>query len=178
MTAWPLPRPWRTALALAAEPRHAYPVTVVERLDAVGPRDCGGPLVLLLIEVLRGAVHDVSLVRTQTLHAELTQLQSRGLQRAKGLQVLIESHDAAAAPWTQTGGQSWFTSFWSELRPGEHGLYAAIVDEAGQIVAHTDSSKIGRRLGSSWYEQKVSDGGPDVVWTQRSSWRTTEKPMT
>jgi len=126
------------------------------------------PLVLLLVEVLRGAVHDFSLVRTQMLHAELTQLQSRALQRAKGLEVLIKSHDATTLSWAQTRGESWFTGYWSDLRPAEHGLYSAVVDDGGQIVAHSDSSKVGQRLGSSWYEQKVSDGGPDVVWTQRS----------
>ena len=63
------------------------------------------PLVLLLVEILRGAVHEVSMVRTQMLTAELSQLQSRAIQRAKGLEVLIESHgvdsqSAAGSPWT------------------------------------------------------------------------------
>jgi signal transduction histidine kinase len=124
--------------------------------------------VLLLIEVLRGAVNEVSMVRTQTLDAELQQLQSRALQRAKGLEVLVESHDAAGSPWTRNRDESWFTAYWSDQRPGEHDLYSAVVDEAGQIVAHTESSRVGRRLGSSWYEEKISEVGPDVVSTQRS----------
>jgi len=127
------------------------------------------PLVLLLVEVLRGAVHEVSLVREQTLRAELGQLQSRALQRAKGMEVLVEAHGAAAQPWSENRGEGWFVRYWSEMTPTEHGLYCAIVDESGQIVAHTDSTKIGRRLESNWYEEKVSDGGPDVVWSEQSA---------
>jgi len=126
------------------------------------------PLVVLLIEVVRGTVHEVSMVRTQMLAAELQQLQSRAMQRAKGLEVLVEAHDATGSPWARNRDESWFTNYWSDLSPEDHTLYLAIVDEAGQIVAHTDSSKVGRRVGGSWYEEKVSDVGPDVVWMQQS----------
>ncbi len=127
------------------------------------------PLVLLLVEVLRGAVHEVSMVRTQTLHAELQKLQSRAMQRAKGLEVLIDSHSSGEEPWSKRRMESWFTSYWSDFRPGKHELYAAVVDEAGQIVAHTEADQVGKRLGGSWYEQRVAEFGPDVVLTQRSA---------
>src|SRR4029078_6487680 len=127
------------------------------------------PLVLLLVEVLRGAVHEVSVVREQTLRSELGQLQSRALQRAKGMEVLIEAHDATANPWSENRGEGWFMRYWSEIRPTEHGLYCAIVDESGQIVAHNNSSTIGRRLESNWYEERVSESSPDVVWTGKSA---------
>src|SRR2546430_2768793 len=117
MTAWPLPRPWRGARsnwrrghAMAARSRSW------SEWAAWADANVAVPLALLLVEILRGAVHEVSMVRTQMLTAELSQLQSRAMQRAKGLEVLIESHDAAGSPWTQTRGQSWFTSYWSKLR--------------------------------------------------------------
>src|SRR6476661_10352688 len=101
MTAWPLPRPWREARSNWRR-SHAMPARSRSWSEWTpwAYAIVAAPLVLLLVEVLRGAVHEVSMVRTQTLHAELRQLQSRAMQRAKGLEVLIESHDAAEVPWT------------------------------------------------------------------------------
>lgn len=127
------------------------------------------PLVLLMVEVLRGAVHEISVVRTQTLGAELQQLQSRALQRAKGLEVLTQAHEATDSSWAQNREQPWFANYWSGIKPGEHELYAAVVDSGGQIIAHTDASKSDKRLETNWYERKVSSSGPDVVWTQGSA---------
>src|SRR5438034_11805628 len=92
MTAWPLPRPWRRARSNWRRTR-AMPVRSRSWSDWTpwAYAIVAAPLVLLLVEVLRGAVHDVSMIRTQTLQAELQQLQSRALQRAKGLEVLIEA---------------------------------------------------------------------------------------
>jgi signal transduction histidine kinase len=85
------------------------------------------------------------------------------------LEVLIDSHGSTDEPWSKRRAEAWFTSYWTDLRPGEHDLYAAVVDDSGQIVAHTEAAQVGQRLGSSWYEQRVSALGPDVVLTQRSA---------
>src|SRR5262245_7529919 len=170
MTAWPLPRRWRGARSNRRW-SHAMPAKSQSWSEWTpwAYAIVAAPLVLLLIEVVRGAVHEVSMVRTQTLDSELQRLQSGAIQRAKGLEVLVESHDAAESPWARNRDESWFKTYWSDLRPDEHILYSAVVDEAGQIVSHTEPLKVGQRVGSSWYEEKISEIGPDVVWAQRSA---------
>jgi signal transduction histidine kinase len=127
------------------------------------------PLVLLVVEVLRGAAHEVSQVRRETLNQETHRLQIDALQRAKGLEVLLVAHDAIDLNWAETRQQPWFAEFWKKSSAQPSLAYAGVVDSAGQIVAHSDPARIGLRLESGWYEQKASQSGPDVVRTVHSA---------
>src|SRR5437773_6069042 len=157
MTAWPLPRPWRRA-RFDRRPSHA--MSVKSRISSEWTpwayAIVAAALVVLLIEVVRGAVHELSVVRTQTLHEQLRQLQSQAMQRAKGLEVLLQSHHASDQPWEHNRDQPWFAAYWSGIDLSKQELYAAVVDSRGQIVAHSDPARIGRRLESGWYERKIS----------------------
>src|SRR5947207_15905449 len=84
------------------------------------------PLVLLLVEVLRGAVHEVTSARTQTFLSELQRLQSRAENGAKGLEVLVQSHNASGVPWAEIREHPWCARYWSDTKPGSHDLYAAV----------------------------------------------------
>jgi signal transduction histidine kinase len=128
------------------------------------------PLVLLVVEFLRGAMYETELAAKQTLQNEIQTLQSAALQRGEGLQTLINAHDAAALAWPEIRTQPWFEEYWSkiELQP-KRDSYAAVVDDSGIIVIHTDPERIGKRLNGGWYEKKVSEAGPDVVWADHSS---------
>jgi signal transduction histidine kinase len=128
------------------------------------------PLVLLIVELLRGAMYETELSSQQTLHREIQTLQGAALQRGEGLKTLIEAHDATALSWSEIRNQPWFKDYWSrvELQPGRD-AYAAVVDGSGTIVVHTEANRIGKRLSGGWYARKVSQSGPDVVWTDHSA---------
>jgi signal transduction histidine kinase len=127
------------------------------------------PLVLLVVEFLRGAMYETELISKQTLLSEIQALQGAALQHGEGLQTLIDARGAAALAWPEIRIQPWFKDYWSniQLQPVRDS-YAAIVDASGTIVMHTNADRIGKRLGGGWYEKKVSESGPDVVWALHS----------
>jgi signal transduction histidine kinase len=127
------------------------------------------PLVLLVVEFLRGAMYETDLASKQALRSEIQTLQGAALQHGEGLQTLIDSHGATALAWPEIRTQPWFKDYWSKiaLQPNRDS-YAAVVDDSGTIVMHTDARRIGKRLVGGWYEKKVSESGPDVVWAEHS----------
>lgn len=171
MTAWPWPRRWHRARSLR---RASHSMRARNWISSAWTPwayalICA-PLVLLLIEFVRGAVHETQLVRANTLRGEMLQLQSQALRRATGLSVLMEAHTALDEPWKMIRDRSWFKDYWSEIKSDSaHQLYAAIVDDTGLIVMHTDPQRIGRRLERGWYERQVSEVGPNVVAIQKST---------
>ena len=123
------------------------------------------PLFLIVVEFLRGAMHDTEQVTKQTLRSEIQTLQSKALQYAEGLETLVEAHGASDLGWPEIRKQTWFTDYWSRIPlDSDRDAYAAVVDDSGAIVMHSDPVRIGKRLGSGWYVKKVADSGPDVVW--------------
>jgi signal transduction histidine kinase len=128
------------------------------------------PMVLLVVEFLRGAMYETELTSQQTLRSEIQSLQSAGLRHAEGVQTLIDAHGAAALAWPEIRTQPWFKNYWSkiQLQPDRY-TYAAIVDDSGKIVMHTNADRIGERLGRGWYQKKVSESGPDVVWAEHNA---------
>jgi len=133
------------------------------------------PLFLLVIEFLRGALYETDVAGKQALGTAVQSLEAKALQYGEGLQTLIAAHEAAGVAWPQIRQQPWFTDYWSriELVPGRD-LYAAVVDDSGTIVMHTNAGQIGKRLGRGWYQKKISGPEsdvleePDVVWAEHS----------
>lgn len=135
------------------------------------------PLLLIMVELLRGTIYETDRVTKQTQRDEIQALQSDGLQYGEGLQTLIQAHEASALGWSEIRKQPWFTDYWTRIRlDSGRDVYAAIVDNSGTIVMHSDPVRIGNRLGSGWYEKKISESGPDVVWTNRGS-LSGDRPM-
>lgn len=126
------------------------------------------PLVLLGVELFRGALTEWEAVGNQIMTSEIRQLQSGAQRRAAMLEVLLQAHLAGEAPWTAVRGEPWFQSHWSAAQPQRSPvLYCAIVDDAGRVIIHTDPAKIGQRLEHSWYERRVA-AAPQVVWSKES----------
>jgi signal transduction histidine kinase len=171
MTAWPEPcirrksRPvQRTHLAMPARkrPRFAWTPWAYALVCA--------PLALLIVELFRSAVWESQEIHAQTVTPELRELRSQTLLRAHGLGLLIEDHLAMETPWTELRREPWVTHYWSTSKAAEpHDLYGAVVDQAGNIVMHTDPARIGDRLERGWYDRKALDGTKDVVWTRASA---------
>jgi signal transduction histidine kinase len=171
MTAWLWPRRWREA---RSRRRSSYAMPPSRRLRTEWTPWAYAlvcvPLILLLVEVLRGAVHETRVLGTQTLQSEVHHQHSQAMRRARGLEVLMEAHAGAEKPWAELQKESWLTNYWSRIQlAGSHQLYAAVVDETGNIVMHTDSARIGHRLPTGWYDRRVAEAGPNVVRTDDSA---------
>jgi len=107
-------------------------------------------------------------MRTMTLRDETQRVRAQALSRAEGMKVLMEEHQATDQPWTTIRDQPWLRRYWSSFDLAEtHSAYAAVVDEGGAIVMHTDGQRVGQRLERGWYEWRVLEAGPDVVRIER-----------
>jgi signal transduction histidine kinase len=127
------------------------------------------PLVLLMVELLRGALHETQAIGGQTLQLELQEMRLEAMRQARGLEVLLESHQTDEEPWEELSQEPWLSDYWAGIKLGPHQLYAAVVDEAGKIVMHTNPSTIGQRLEREWYDRRVTEAGHDFVRTQSST---------
>jgi signal transduction histidine kinase len=126
-------------------------------------------LLLLAAEVVRGAFSEIAMIRSQAVTAEIRALQSRAERRTATIDVLLKSHQADDQPWPKLREETWFGNFWQGLKDrGHHEVYAAIVDRSGNVVMHTDPKRIGQRLAHGWYEQRISEGMPEVVWAEHN----------
>ena len=127
------------------------------------------PLLLLLIETVRGAVHEAQMVRTHHLQASLQALHAEAAQKAIALETVINRTALDELPLTAALTQSQIAQFWLRTNtPSEHRLYAAVVDPQGTIVLHTDAAKIGSQLGHGWYDTRLPDYGSSVTYSRQS----------
>jgi len=127
------------------------------------------PLVLLIVELARGALRETQAIRDQTLQLELPEMRAEAMRQSRGLEVLLESHDIDDEPWEEFRSEKWLNDYWAGIQLGPHQIYAAVVDEAGMIVMHTNPGTIGQRLERDWYDRRVNEAGHDFVWTPHST---------
>lgn len=128
------------------------------------------PLVLLLVNCLRGAYCDVRMIRTAALKSEMSRLESQTQFQVSRLETFLEFNNAADQPWSAIREESWMRSFWENLQTQEpQRLYVAITDPEGRIELHSDPAVEGRRLGFNWYDERVPEVGENIVFAQSSS---------
>jgi signal transduction histidine kinase len=125
--------------------------------------------IVLVVALLQGALRDMATSREMSMRDELYGLQSRALTRAKGMEVLVEAMGPQVFEWTAVRDEPWMRNYWKQIElSGARDLYAAVIDESGSIVLHTDDQNVGQRLARGWYERRVSESRPDVVWAAAS----------
>lgn len=133
------------------------------------------PLVLLVVNCLRGAYCDVRMIRAAALKSEMSRLESQTQFQVSRLEALLEFNDATDQPWSAIREQSWMRTFWQKLQTQKlqteepQRLYVAITDPEGRIELHSNPAVEGGRLGFNWYDERVSDAGENVVFAQSSS---------
>jgi len=128
------------------------------------------PFALLFVECLRGAYTELRDIRTMTLREETQRARAQALSRAEGMKVLMEEHQASDQPWTTIRDQPWLRNYWSKFALADsHQTYTAVVDESGAIVMHSDEKRVGQRLERRWYDRRVPEAGPDIVWIERGA---------
>jgi len=108
-----------------------------------------------------GAWRDLAEVRAGQLRAEMTRLRSLA-ERTAGR---IDNHLAETGAGLSTlRHDPWLRAHWRHYLPRQpERLYAAVVDAAGTIVAHSNPAFEGRRLEKRWYDRAVTEAGDDVV---------------
>jgi len=135
------------------------------------------PLVLLLVNCLRGAYCDVQMIRAAALKSEMSRLESQTQFQVSRVEALLEFNGAADEPWTVLREKPWLRSFWSNLQTQDpQRLYVAITDPAGRIDLHTNPQAEGQRLSHDWYDERVPDTGADDVVYARSSPLSVDQP--
>jgi len=134
------------------------------------------PMILLLVNCLRGAYCDVRMIRAAALKSEMSRLESQAQFQVSRLDTLLEMHNAVDEPWSSLREQPWMRSFWTNLESQDpQRLYVAITDPAGRIELHTDQQVEGRQLAHDWYDERVPAAGTDVVYA-RSSRLSVDQP--
>ena len=127
------------------------------------------PLVLLLVNCLRGAYCDVRMIRAAALKSQMSRLESQTQFQVSRVEALLEFNGAADESWAAIREQPWMRSFWSNLQPKDaQRLYVAITDPTGRIELHTNPQAEGRTLGHDWYDERVPEAGADVVHARSS----------
>jgi two-component system sensor histidine kinase HydH len=127
------------------------------------------PLVLLVVNCIRGAYCDVQMIRSAALRSEMSSLRAQAVFQVGRMETLLEVHAANDEPWSNLREQSWIRSYWTSLQAQDpQRLYVAITDPSGQIVLHSDPSVEGQRLGPDWYDQRIPEAGPDVTYAAAS----------
>src|SRR6476619_5196170 len=109
MTAWPWPGRRRGARSM--KQTQAMPNSTRSRFQWTPwayALVCA-PLVLLAVELLRGAVHEIQTIRIQTLRRELQEMRTEAMRRARGLEVLLESHPTDEEPWEELRKEPWLS---------------------------------------------------------------------
>ncbi len=135
------------------------------------------PLVLLVVNCLRGAYCDVQMIRAAGLKSEMSRLESQTQFQVSRVETLLEFNGAADEPWSALREEPWLRSFWSALQTRDsQRLYVAITDPAGRIELHTNPQAEGQRLSHDWYDERVPDTGADDVVYARSSPLSVDEP--
>lgn len=132
------------------------------------------PAAFLLALGLWNASADLQMSRTASLEREIQEVRTGAARRAGKLEAVVEAfgdeQQSGSLDWAALRGTAEAQRLWAGIDGKSalsgHRLYAATVDDAGFIVMHTDPQRLGGRLASGWYERRVPEAGPDVVWIE------------
>ena len=124
---------------------------------------CAPPL-LLMMTLLWGTYRDMRGLPSTVLRGEISHLRSHAARRSGGLEILVDSLTDGQPQWHALRQTPALREFWlSSAEVPPKSLYAAVVDDAGIIVFHTDPHRVGQRLSRGWYERRVPEAGDDIV---------------
>lgn len=123
------------------------------------------PLVLLIVNCVRGAYCDVRMIRAAALKSEISRLDSESVFQVGRVETLLDVHGAADEPWSQLRTEPWMRTFWTNLLAKDsQRLYVAITDPSGRIELHSNPQFEDQRLSPDWYDRRVPEAGKDVVY--------------
>lgn len=130
------------------------------------------PVLISFAEAGRDLYCDRLLIRTVTLRGEMDDLRSSLVRRAGRLEHYLESEDSGEG---ESSDKKLSTVDPAKLLAklaspdGVREDYWAVVDLEDLIVLHSQASQIGKRLPSTWDDDKQTDVGDDVVRVGQST---------
>jgi signal transduction histidine kinase len=125
----------------------------------------GLALVCVLGMAIWGVLHDLRLVRSTLLQSEMGRIRSHAVRTVSIIQDKLRQQ-GPEGDIDSLRDSEFLRSHWNNsVRTDESRLYAAIVDNAGMVVVHSNPGFAGRMLGPVWYDQVVDELGDDVVDT-------------
>jgi two-component system, NtrC family, sensor histidine kinase HydH len=124
------------------------------------------PLALLLAIPAWLCYRDLAAVRQEVIQRSTDKLRVQAERRAGHIESALSREPEQQVDWQTLRDDPWLASYWNGIENVRNQqLYAAIVDNSGTIVRHTDPSRVGKSLRRSWYLHIVPEAGGNVVKT-------------
>ena len=124
----------------------------------------GTALFLVVLLGLCGAYLELERARTSVTSAIVGRLRSHAERTAGHLENLVAESGQGADLATARHAQ-WLRAHWARVIPQPERVYGAVIDDAGEIVAHSDTALEGARLPAKWFDREFTEAGPAVVET-------------
>jgi two-component system sensor histidine kinase HydH len=123
------------------------------------------PLAFLLAFPAWQCYLDLTAIRQSVIERETGKLRVQAERRVGHIESALNQGEMQL-DWKMLNENPWLVSYWNGIdHVRDQQLYAAIVDNSGTIVRHTDPTRIGQTLRRSWYEHIVPEAGGNVVKT-------------
>lgn len=111
-----------------------------------------------------GAYRDLRFLRSTLLQEEISKLRSHAERTVGRIERDLETGGSRELQQLERDG--WLGQYWRRLNATQSKpLYAAIVDQEGNVLLHSQPSHEGNRLPRMWYSRVMSEVGDDVVET-------------
>ncbi|HEY4312688.1 MAG TPA: ATP-binding protein [Pirellulales bacterium] len=124
----------------------------------------GTALALVVLLGLCGAYLELDRARTGVISAVIGRWQSHAERTAGNLESALA--DAGTGPdLAATRDVPWLRARWAQVIHQPERVYAAIVDNSGVIIAHSDPDHEGLRIPEQWFIAELAEAGPNVVET-------------
>jgi signal transduction histidine kinase len=124
------------------------------------------PLALLLALPAWQGYSELAAIRQRVIERETGKLRVQAERRAGHIESAL-NRNQSRLDWKTLHADPWLVNYWKGIdHVREQQQYAAIVDNSGTVVRHTDPSRVGKSLGKNWYEHIVPEAGGSVVTTR------------
>jgi signal transduction histidine kinase len=124
-------------------------------------------LVLVVVLGVWGAYRDVRLIRRTAMQVEISRIRAHALRTVGRIERSLEQYDTPEL--NRLRDEAWLPTYWQNVFTQSPQVvrerYAAIVDNSGRIVLHSDPMRNDRQLSNRWYDRVVSEAGSNVFET-------------
>ncbi|MBS0207695.1 MAG: hypothetical protein JSS27_01955 [Planctomycetes bacterium] len=108
---------------------------------------------------------DFKETRNGLLQVEVNRLRSHAIRTTMRIQDEFQ-HITSPQEGLDKADAEWLRRHWDRTLPTDDShLYAAVVDQTGQVLKHSTKSLEGGALAHNWYQRQMPDAGEDVVET-------------
>ena len=129
----------------------------------------GAALVMVLSMAIWGVIHDLELVRSTLLQSEMGRLRSHAARTVSIIQDQIKT-SSTPTPLDSLDESEFLRRHWTQnVLRDESRLYAAVLDNQGRIVMHSDITREGMNTGPAWYDAVLEEAGDEVVDTRNEA---------